>query len=201
MEPEKICQEMMVVIGDSLSDLASSDDGEDGEDEDDEVTEQGQVSEDDEPAWVMGTITKPVQQCMGRFRQKPMKIDILTHPGWDYAADYSRGRDQKYNTSALRVPAVVKPQTDDDFAAPVPTIIGELMEHLDIVPGISQMPQGTSQLGSSHIMPGSQKQQSNMSISGLVPAAKPQSWLFQNANPVELTSYCPCVQPPQLITI
>jgi len=33
-EPEKTFQEMMVVIGDSLSDLASSDDGEDGANED-----------------------------------------------------------------------------------------------------------------------------------------------------------------------
>jgi hypothetical protein len=32
--PEKTFDEMLVVIGDSLSDLASSDDGEDGEDED-----------------------------------------------------------------------------------------------------------------------------------------------------------------------
>jgi len=56
-EPEKTFQEMMVAIGDSLSDLASSDDGEDEEDEDDEETEQGQLSEDDEPGWVMGTIT------------------------------------------------------------------------------------------------------------------------------------------------
>jgi hypothetical protein len=39
---------MMAALRDTLSDLASSDDGEDGEDEDDE-TEQGKLSEDDEP--------------------------------------------------------------------------------------------------------------------------------------------------------
>ena len=33
-EPEKTFQEMLVAMGDSLSDLASSDDGEDGEDAD-----------------------------------------------------------------------------------------------------------------------------------------------------------------------
>jgi len=44
-------------------------DGEDGEDEDDEETEFGQLSEDDEPGWAMGTITKPVQQRMTRFQQ------------------------------------------------------------------------------------------------------------------------------------
>jgi len=59
-EPKKMFEEMLVAIGDSLSDLASSDDGEDGEDEDDEETEQGKLSDNDEPGWVMGTITKTV---------------------------------------------------------------------------------------------------------------------------------------------
>jgi len=59
-EPEKMFEEMLVAIVDSLSDLASSDDGEDGEDEDDEETEQGKLSDDDEPSWVMGTINKTV---------------------------------------------------------------------------------------------------------------------------------------------
>jgi hypothetical protein len=70
--PEKMFQEMLVAIGDSLSNLASSDDGEEAEDEDDEETEQGKLSEDDEPGWVMGTITKTVQQRMERFLQKQM---------------------------------------------------------------------------------------------------------------------------------
>jgi len=60
-EPEMTFEEMMVAIGDSLSDLACSDDGENGEDEDDEETERGKLCEDDEPGWVMGTITKTVQ--------------------------------------------------------------------------------------------------------------------------------------------
>jgi hypothetical protein len=69
-EPEKTFEEMLVAIRDSLSDLASSKDRENGEDEDDEETEQGKLSEDDEPGWVMGTITKTVQQRMERFWQK-----------------------------------------------------------------------------------------------------------------------------------
>jgi len=81
-QPQKTFEEMLVAIADSLSDLASSDDGEDGEDEDDEETEQGKLSEDDEPGWVMGTITKMVQQRLERFRQKQMKFDELTQPGW-----------------------------------------------------------------------------------------------------------------------
>jgi hypothetical protein len=56
-KPEQTFEEMLVAFGDSLSDLASSVDGEDGEDEHDEETEQGKLSEDDEPGWVMGTIT------------------------------------------------------------------------------------------------------------------------------------------------
>jgi hypothetical protein len=40
-EPQKTYEEMLVAIGDSLSDHASSDDGEDGECEDDEESGKG----------------------------------------------------------------------------------------------------------------------------------------------------------------
>jgi len=139
-EPEKTFEEMMAAIGDSLSDLASSDDGENGEDED-EVTDLGKLSEDDEHGWVMGTISEAVQQRVESFRQKQMNLDELTQPGWEDAADYFRERDKKYGTAELRVLVVVQPQTDDDASAPPPTTFGELMDRLDIVPGISQMPQ------------------------------------------------------------
>jgi len=67
-EPEKTFEEMLNAIGDSLSDLASFDDEEDAEDEEeDDDTEQGKLSEDDEPGWVMGTISKSVQRRMERF--------------------------------------------------------------------------------------------------------------------------------------
>jgi hypothetical protein len=89
-EPETMFGEMLVAIGDRLSDLASSDDGEDGEDEDDEETEQGKLSEDDQPGSVMGTITNTVQQRMKKFRQKQMKLDELTQLGCEDAADYFR---------------------------------------------------------------------------------------------------------------
>jgi len=120
-QPEETFEEMLVAIGDSLSDLASSDDREDGEEEDDEETEQGNLSEDDKPGWVMGTITKTVQQRMERFRQKLMKPDELTQPGWEDAANYFRERGKKYGTTELRVPAVVQPQTMDD--APEPSLV------------------------------------------------------------------------------
>ena len=79
-EPEKTFDEMLVAIGDSLSDLASSDHGQDGEAKDDEETEQGTLSDDDEPGRVMGTITKTVQQSMQSFRPKQMKLNELTQP-------------------------------------------------------------------------------------------------------------------------
>jgi len=75
--PETTFEEMLNAIGDSLSDLASADDEEDGEDVDDdeEDTELGKLSEDDEPGWVMGTISKMVQHRMESFRQKEMRLD------------------------------------------------------------------------------------------------------------------------------
>jgi len=97
----------MVDIGDSLNDIASSDHAEDGEDENDEQKEQGKRSEDEEPGWVVGTISKTVQHRMERLRQKQMKLDELTQPGWGDAADYFCERDKKYCTGGLRVPAVV----------------------------------------------------------------------------------------------
>jgi len=82
-KPETTFQEMLNAIGVSLSDLASSDDGEDGEedDHDEEDSAGGKVSEDDEPWWVMGTISKTVQDCTERCRQTQKKLDELTQPG------------------------------------------------------------------------------------------------------------------------
>jgi hypothetical protein len=47
--PKRTFKQMLVAIGASLGDLASSNHGEDGEDEDDKETEQGKLSEDNEP--------------------------------------------------------------------------------------------------------------------------------------------------------
>jgi hypothetical protein len=105
-EPEKTFEEIMAAIGDSLSNLASSDDGEDGEDENEE-TEQGKLSKNDKPGWVVGTISKMVQQRMESFRQKQMKLDELTQLGWEDAANYFHEQDKKYSTAKLRVPVVV----------------------------------------------------------------------------------------------
>jgi len=182
----------MAAIGDSLSDLASFDDGEDGEAEEEE-TELGKLSEDDEPGWVMGTISKTVQQRMESFRQMQMKLDELTPPGWEVAADYFREGDKKYGRAEFRVLVVVQPQTDDDASAPPTTTFRELMERLDIVPGISQMLQGTSPPGSSQIRLGSVKPQSNTTISGLEPIPEPDTLLLLTAKPVQPVYFYPCL--------
>jgi len=72
-------------------------------------------------------ITETVEGRRETFRQKQMKLDELTHPGWKDAADYVRETDKKYGTSELRVLAVVQPQTDDNTVAAAPTKFGELM--------------------------------------------------------------------------
>jgi len=192
-EPEKTFEDMLVAIRDILSNLASSDDGEDGAEEDDEDTEQGNLSEDDEPGCVMGTITKTVLQRMERFRQKYIKLNEQTQPGWEDTDQYFREWDKKYGTTELRVPAVVQPQKNDDAPAPLPATFGELIDSLDIVPGISQRPQGTSRPGSSHIRLGSVKPQSQSFIPGVEPAAEPDSSMLLKAKPIEPVSFCPCI--------
>jgi len=201
-EPEKTFEQMLVAIGDSLSDLASSDDEEDGEDKDGEESEPGKLSEDDEPGCVMGTITKTVQQRMERFLQKQMQLDELTQPGWEDPADYFCERHMMYGTFKLRVPAVVQLQTNDVAPAPPPTTFRQLMDSVDIVPGISQRLQGTSRPGSSHIRLGSVKPQSKSSIPNGEPAAEPDSSTLLKAKPVEPVSsvepmsFYPCIGPP-----
>jgi len=119
-KPEVTFEKMLDTIGDSLSDLARSKAEEKGEDEDDdeEDTGHGKLSEDDEPGWMMGTISRIVQHCTESYRQKQMRLDELPQLGWGDAADYFHKRDMNCGTTELRVPAVRKPQTDSTAAAP-----------------------------------------------------------------------------------
>jgi hypothetical protein len=48
------------------------------------------VSKDDEPSWVMDTITKNVPQHMQMVRQKQMMLDKVAQLGWEDAANYFR---------------------------------------------------------------------------------------------------------------
>jgi len=81
-KPEKTFDEILPAMGDSLRYLPSSDDADNGQDEEgDEDEERGKLSENDEPCWVIGTISKTVQQHMERFAQRQVKLDELTQPG------------------------------------------------------------------------------------------------------------------------
>jgi hypothetical protein len=166
---EKTFQKMLNAVGDSLSDLASSDDEKDGEHKEEENdTELGKLSEDDEPGWVMGTISKTVPHCMESFQQTQLGLEKLTQPGCGDMADYFRERDTKYGMTKLMVPAIVRPLTDSAAATPLPKTFGELMQTLDIVPGQLQMPQETSRPGSSQMRLGSVKLQSHPDIASLL---------------------------------
>ena len=191
----------MVAIGDSLSNITSSDNAEDGEDEDDEQTEQGKLSEDDKPGWVMGTKSHTVQHHIKRFLHNKMKLDELTQPGWGDSAEYFRESDKKYGKSECRVPAVVKQQTNQDAARYAPTTFGEHIECLDIGPGILQMPIGTSRGGCSYIRLGSGNPLLDTGIPSFAPAMEPDSSPMLKAKSFEPVSFYPCILPPQLITI
>ena len=82
---------------------------------------------------------------------------------------------------------------DDDAVATAPTTFGELMECFDIVPGISQLQQGTSPPGSSLMRPGCGKPQSNTASPCPVPAMEPDPPLIRNAKPVGLVRLYPCI--------
>jgi len=77
---------------------------------------------------------------MERFRQKQIQPDELAQLGSGDAANYFHEWNMKYITTKMRVPAVVKPQTDDAAAAPVAVAFGKVLGCLDIFPRISQMP-------------------------------------------------------------
>jgi hypothetical protein len=90
---------------------------------------------------------------------------------------------------------------DDGTAAHAPITDGKLMECLDIFPGISQMPDGSSQPGSRHIRLDSGKPPWNMSIPWFAPTTEQDSSLIHNAKAVELVRFKPCKWPPKLIII
>jgi len=110
-KPEETVKEMLNTIGDSLSDLTCSDDEENREDkeDDEEDARHGKLSEDDEPGWVMGTITQTIHHLIGSFRLKQMRLDELMQPESGDTADCFSERDMMYGTAELLVLAVVNP--------------------------------------------------------------------------------------------
>ena len=177
-----------------MSDNASSNNEEDGEDEqDEEDAKLGKLSEDDEPGWVMGTISKTAQHHMVRFQRRQMRLQELTQQVRGDAANSFHERDMKDGTAELMVPAVVKPQTDMTPATPLPTTFGEHMQTRDIVQGQSKMPQGTSRPGRSQKKLGSEKPQSHNDIASLLLDVVANSSPIENVMPVEPVCLDPCI--------
>jgi len=201
--PETTFEEMVNVIGDSLSNLSSSDDGEDGKDEDDgeEDPVGGKFSEYDEPGWVMGTISETVQHRMEWFRQKQMNLVELMKPGWGDAASYFREGDKRYGTTGLKVPDVIQPLMADNTASSALMTFSDPMETLDSVPGKLQMPQVTSQPRSCLMRQGSSKPWTHERIPSLPAAPIPDWSLIQKSKHDEPVSYNPCTSHAKLITI
>jgi len=164
-----------VTVGDSLSDIATCKDKEDVEEEEDdeEHTELSKLSKDDKPGWVMGTISKSVQQRMDSLGPKQMRIDKLTQPGWRDVANLFCQSDLNYGTAELTAPAFGKVQTDKLESAPAVTTFCELTKTLDIVIGISQMLLGTSQPGSCHVRQRSGTSKTHKQIAYGVPMGTP----------------------------
>jgi phosphate uptake regulator len=79
---ESTLEKMFNATGESVSDLATSYNEKDGEDKEDveEDSELGKLSED-EPGWVMGTISKKVQHHVESCRPKQMRVDELSQQG------------------------------------------------------------------------------------------------------------------------
>jgi len=65
-----------------------------------------------------------------------MKLDEFTQLGWGDATDYFHHRDQEYRMAKLKDMVVVRLQPDEVAAAPALKSFRQLMETLDIIPGI-----------------------------------------------------------------
>ena len=70
-----MCHRMLTDFGESLSDLAPSDEEGHGAAEDHKDIKLGKLHKNDKPCLVMGTIPKTVLQRMERFGQKQTKFD------------------------------------------------------------------------------------------------------------------------------
>jgi len=189
-KPETTSEEMLNSIGDSLSDRASSVDDQNGEDEEDdeEDTEVGKMSDDDEPGWVMGTISKTVPHHMERSRQKQRRLDEVTQLGWGDAANYFCKRDMRYGTAEMRVLAVVKPKIDTTAATPPRATFREHIQTPDIRRGKSRIPAVSSRPGSSQMRLGSEKLQLHKFLPVHLADTAPNSTVMQDAKPGEPVS-------------
>jgi len=200
---ETTFKEMLIGIRNSLSDLASSDDGDYGENQEDDEEDPagGKHSENDEPGWVMSTISNMVQYRMEHLQPKQMKLDELTQPSWGDTADSLCGRDKKYGSTQFKVLAVVQPQMAADTELSGLMTFGEPMMTIINIPGKSHMPLEISRPGSSHLRLGSRKLETHKRIQSLPPAPMPDSSPIQNSEHVEPDIFNPRISHPKLINI
>ena len=191
-------KEVLNAIGDSLSDVASSDAVDDGEDEDDDEGDTGlcKLSEDDQPSWELGSMSKTGHHRMESFWSKEMRLDELTYPAWGAVANKFRERRMKYRITEFQVPAVGKPQTDTTAGTPSTTIFGELKQAHDIIPEKSQMLRMMSQQARSQIRLDSAEPQVDNQMVPPAPNALPDGSQIEIAKPVQPISVFPSIYGP-----
>jgi len=102
----------------------------------------------------------------------------------------------QYGTAELKVPAVVKPQTDTTAATASPTTVGEHMQTPDIVQGQLQMPAVTSQPGIGQLRLGLEKPQCKKFIPVLSPDMAPDLTLIQDLKHIKPVSCHSCIKYP-----
>jgi len=194
---------MLNGIRDSLSDLENYDHELDGKDEDHDEDDPvgGKLRKNNEPGWVMDTISETVQYRMECFRQKQMKLGELVQPGRGDSVDYICERDKMYGMTELMVPAVIQSPTADDAGLSALTTFAEPIKSLDRVPGKLRMSQVTSRPGSSHMRLGLRKHQTHEPILSLRPAPMPGSSADQESKHVKPVGLNPCISHPRLISI
>ena len=71
-------EEMLEAIGDSINNIATSDEEDDKDKEEDgEDNVNSELSDDNKPNWIVGTINKLVQKLLDTFWTKQMKLKKL----------------------------------------------------------------------------------------------------------------------------
>jgi len=93
------------------------------------------------------------------------------------------------------------PQTEGVGPTPAPTTFRGLKGTCEIIPGISQMQQGTSQPETHHIELGSWQPQSPKHVATLLPDVVPDMLQNQNTKSVEPICFYPCIFSRKLIMI
>jgi len=127
---------MLNAIRESLSGLPCLYNEEVTEDEEDNMEDLGlsKLGDDDEPGWVMGTISRPDQHYIESYLQNLIQLDELTTPEWGEASNYCLERYMRFSMANCKVPRVIHVQTDDYAADSAFRALGELLETVDIVP-------------------------------------------------------------------